>query len=116
MDITISPSIQNDSLQIGDIAFFVSTETVSGTSMEVNELTIAPQRIGKIIGINNNVLTIEQPVDNTPSLQDFVMFAKDRRVNDVSLLGYYAEVKISNRSHFPAELFSIGSEVAPSSK
>ena len=104
MDITISPSIQNDSLQIGDIAFFVSTET------------IAPQRIGKIIGINGNVLTIEQPVDNTPSLQDFVMFAKDRRVNDVSLLGYYAEVKISNRSHFPAELFSIGSEVAPSSK
>ena len=116
MDITISPSIQNDSLQIGDIAFFVSTETVSGTSMEVNELAIAPQRIGKIIGINGNVLTIEQPVDNTPSLQDFVMFAKDRRVNDVSLLGYYAEVKMENDSNKKAELFSVGADIQQSSK
>ena len=44
------------------------------------------------------------------------MFAKDKKVNTSSLLGYYADVKFVNNSTTKAELFSVGSEIAESSK
>ena len=47
---------------------------------------------------------------------DFIMFSKNKAVNNSSLLGYYAEVKLSNDSTDKVELFSIGSEVTQSSK
>ena len=36
--------------------------------------------------------------------------------NDTSLLGYYAEVKLSNNSTEKAELFALNSEITASSK
>ena len=44
------------------------------------------------------------------------MFSKDPIVNNSSLLGYYAEVKLSNDSTEKAELFALGSEITQSSK
>ena len=44
------------------------------------------------------------------------MFAKDSSINLSGLVGYYAEVKIKNNSTEKAEMFSIASEVTPSSK
>ena len=46
----------------------------------------------------------------------FISFAKEKKVNTSSLLGYYADVKFINDSTKKAELFSVGSEVAESSK
>ena len=51
-----------------------------------------------------------------PSDDDFIMFQKDRTVNNTSLLGYYAEIKLRNNSTERAELFALSSEVSPSSK
>ena len=39
------------------------------------------------------------------------MFSKDKSVNNTSLLGYYAEVKLNNNSENKAELFVLSSEV-----
>ena len=44
------------------------------------------------------------------------MFAKNTSVNLSGLVGYYAEVKISNNSNEKAELFAISSGITPSSK
>ena len=44
------------------------------------------------------------------------MFSKNKSVNNTSLTGYFAEVKLSNNSTDAAELFAINSEVIPSSK
>ena len=44
------------------------------------------------------------------------MFSKDKIANNTSLVGYFAEVKLSNDSTDKAELFSLGSEITPSSK
>ena len=44
------------------------------------------------------------------------MFQKDRLANNTSLLGYYAEVKLSNNSTEKAELFALSSEITASSK
>ena len=51
-----------------------------------------------------------------PSDGDYISFAKDKRVNTSSLLGYYASVKFVNDSKGKVELFSIGSEIQESSK
>ena len=40
----------------------------------------------------------------------------DKIVNNTSMLGYYAEVKLKNSSTAKAELFALSSEVAISSK
>jgi len=50
------------------------------------------------------------------STTDFLMFAKDKRANTTSLVGYYAEVKLVNDSHEKIELFSVNSEIHESSK
>mgnify|MGYP006406290489 FL=1 len=44
------------------------------------------------------------------------MFQKDNRVNNTSLLGYYAEVELINDSTEKAELFALSSEISWSSK
>lgn len=44
------------------------------------------------------------------------MFSKNTAVNNSSLLGYYAEVKLTNSRTDKIELFSIGAEVVESSK
>ena len=43
-------------------------------------------------------------------------FQKNTAVNNSSLLGYYAEVKLTNSRTDKIELFSIGAEVVESSK
>ena len=65
MEITFNKQIQNISLQVGDIAYYVNNPTT---------------------------------------------------VNNSSLLGYYAEIKLSNESTEKAELFALGSEITQSSK
>ena len=72
-------------------------------------------KVGDITEIGSNFVRVEDH-DNTPSNGDFLMFSKNKIVNNTSLLGYYAKVKLSNNSTDKAELFTLGSEVTPSSK
>jgi len=46
----------------------------------------------------------------------FISFAKEKKINTSSLLGYYADVKFVNDSTDKVELFSVGSEITESSK
>ena len=114
LEITLSNNINNASLQIGDIAYFVSN--VSDTTAGFQVSTETPKKIGKITAIGNNIITIANPIGNIPETDDFIMFSKDKTANNTSLLGYYAEVKLSNNSTEKAELFTLGSEITPSSK
>jgi len=111
MVIQLTSGIQNDSLQIGDIAYAV-TPTNIGSSQTAN----APIRVGVVEAIGVGIITITDPPDYIPSQNDFLMFSKDKQVNNTSLLGYYAEVKLINNSTEEAELFALSSEIAPSSK
>ena len=47
---------------------------------------------------------------------DFIFFAKDRSVEEASLVGYYGEFKFVNNSKQEAELFATSCEVSESSK
>lgn len=109
MEITLKNKINNISLQIGDKAYFITP----GSSSTV------PTAIGKIDAITEDngftVLTINNST-STPTDDDFIMFSKNRVINNSSLLGYYAEVKLLNNSTEKAELFALGSEITQSSK
>jgi len=112
MKIILRNKINNDSLQVGDVAYYVTPTTpISG----INNTTEDPKKIGEITQVGNNFIKIDT-VTNTPSEDDFIMFQKNVTVNNSSLLGYYAEVKLKNNSEDKAELFSLGSEIASSSK
>ena len=104
--IIFTRNIQNISLQVGDIAYYVTPGT-SGYNSD-------PEIIGKISAIGKNFIIV--PTNPGVTADDFIMFSKNKAVNNSSLLGYYAEVKLSNDSTDKVELFSIGSEVTQSSK
>ncbi len=102
----------NVSVQIGDIIYYTSTTTqgVHDTANNVIEL-------GVVIGITGNTITVDYPTGvNPPAPGQFIMFAKDRRANMSSLLGYYAEFRIKNNSTNKAEMYSISVDVTESSK
>tara|TARA_R100001377_G_scaffold62605_1_gene38444 strand:- start:910 stop:1284 length:375 start_codon:yes stop_codon:yes gene_type:complete len=111
----------NVSAQVGDIVYFTSPGTVLGgfnqTSLNHTKM------LGPITGISGSTIQVEYddqkyapaPTD-IPSDNDFISFAKDKRINTSSLLGYYANVNFVNDSRGKIELFSVGSEIAESSK
>lgn len=105
-------NIDNDSLQIGDVAYYALSPTMlNGISVGSGD----PQEVGVVSDIDGNSITINSVV-NQPSDSDFIMFSKNTMVNNTSLLGYYAEVELKNNSESRAELFSLSSEITPSSK
>mgnify|MGYP003131248799 FL=1 len=107
--IELPSNIQNDSLQVGDTiysGYFTSGPSSLNTPIYVGVLTAI---------LNNNTLHIWDAA-HTPAAGDFIMFSKNKAVNNTSLLGYYARVKLANNSLEHAELFALNSEVAPSSK
>jgi len=109
----------NTSCQVGDTAYYVTTTTSGGfTTNDTDGIT----EIGQIRQISN-------PQSNTPtvictttlagwggSVDKFVLFSKDNKANLSSILGYYAEVKLTNDSTSAAELFSVAMDAFESSK
>ena len=102
MKIYVAGGIQNISLQVGDTAYYV----VDGGS---------PQLIGIVLGVDDGFIKVS-PDASIPPVDSFLMFAKDARVNNNSLAGYYASVNLVNDSHGRAELFALSSEAVESSK
>ena len=111
--INFTGNVNNDSLQIGDLAYYVTPSPLGGFNQSVD----APTLIGSIEAITSNSIDVDETIGNgTPGPNDFIMFAKDISINLSGLVGYYAEVKINNNSTDKAEMFSIASEITPSSK
>ena len=123
----------NVSVQIGDIAYFVPTTGV-GPARDW-EQTTTPHwtgsrenviMIGPIIDItpwngSQSIIVADMPdalaaQHGYPTIDDFIMFSKDNKVNLSSLLGYYSLVKFRNNSTDKAELFSVGADFVESSK
>ena len=109
----ISP-VDNDSLQIGDMAYFITPTGLGG----FQQLNATPIFIGPVMAFTLTTITVDElnPGGQVPSPGDFIMFGKDTSANISGLVGYFAEVKIKNNSNKKAEMFCISSEVTPSSK
>ena len=107
LKITLQNNIQNNSLQLKDKAYYVKLD--NGFNSDDKEL------LGEITEIGHNYIMVDSS-NSVVEDGDFIMFSKNKEVNNNSLLGYYAEVKLTNNSTDKIELFSLGSEVAESSK
>ena len=122
-DITIQVTRTDyPSLQIGDTAYYSSTTSSAGFNTS-NSFT----KIGLVKGISNatalddgtETTTLTCEIDDAtpvPTTSNFIFFSKDNKVNLTSLLGYFASTKFVNTSTAKAELFSVGCEIAESSK
>ena len=114
MIIELEKDIHNISLQLGDIVYAVSAPT---EQQDQKTSTGDIKKVGTVIGISGNQITVkDSSVTYTPQQDEFIMFSKDKNANNTSLIGYYAEVKIKNNSTEKAEMYSIASEITPSSK
>ena len=116
----------NISCQIGDMAYYTSTLGTGGgfSTSNINNLI----QLGPVTDINMNggnglmpsitVMYDDQIIDITinPLIGAYFVFAKNKMINTTSLLGYYAEAKFVNNSNEDIELFSVGSELAESSR
>ena len=100
----------NSSLQIEDAVY------VSDVTNGIISTPVFTEAYVKEIG--SHYITINKDNATPPIISngDFILFAKDIRVNESSLKGYYADVTFENSSNKKTELFAISSEVAPSSK
>lgn len=116
IDITIGNSL-NDSLSVGDTAYYVSLASSGGFSSSSGSIT----QLGNIDAVNTSTNTITVDVGGTTiganDLDDkMLLFSKDAAVNTSGLTGYYASVKMKNNSTTESELFAVSSEVVQSSK
>ena len=128
--IDFNGNISNDSLQIGDLAYYITPFALGGFNQSINTSSgedQTPLLIGPIVDIDfeANTITVDEtqggtvndPLDwNLPTQDDFIMFAKNSKINLSGLLGYYAEIKIKNNSKDKAEMYCIASGITASSK
>ena len=96
------------------------------TSISSNDATFADLNNAIQIGdkvfnnSNSDIRTVQNISGNTITLDAaptnaFSYFAKDNRFNTSGVLGYYAEITMTNTSTDKKELYSVGSEVSLSS-
>jgi len=124
----------NVSLQVGDLVYcncispIVSNNpgyAISNSDPvilgEVTELTVDDTILSRTwIGVQHlnyfTGISIQSPIPGCPVTELFLTFAKNNAVNKSSLKGYFNLVNFQNNSKTKAELFSVNSEVALSSK
>ena len=124
----------NVSLQVGDLVYCnCISPTVSNNPGyaisnsdpvvlgEVTELTVDDAILSRTwIGLQYlnyfTGISIQSPIPGCPVTELFLTFAKNNAVNKSSLKGYFNLVNFQNNSKTKAELFSVNSEVALSSK
>ena len=123
----MSTTTFNTSLQIGDMVYFSPKSDIvdGGFDTGLDETGSVMYELGVLVNIVDNQLIVQY--DDTiigcpsctialPAIGDFIMFQKNKQVNNSSILGYYMEATFKNFSRDKIELFSIGSEVSESSK
>jgi hypothetical protein len=121
-EITITlPSPLNQSVQAGDIAYYVDIDSNSVGGFSVNEGGNLPTKIGiiKVITVGTSSSTLLCNIDDStplPTTNSFILFEKNRAINEASIIGYYGEFKFINDSIEKAELFSAACELVESSK
>tara|TARA_B110000858_G_C17774619_1_gene461568 strand:- start:1340 stop:1696 length:357 start_codon:yes stop_codon:yes gene_type:complete len=106
----------NDSLQVGDTAYYVNTSTSSTFTINSSSVVL----IGDVLpgGFSSNTFscnTLLAPSEY-PTSNDYIFFTKDNKANLSSILGYYARANIRNNSTSEAELFQVSADYFESSK
>lgn len=117
-------------VSVGDSMYYIDSGDLSGASGESGgtnpslDNVIFMGLVESIVNISpttwaivvNNVVNDVTYNYEMPTQNDYVFYTKNNEYDMAAVLGYYAQVKFVNDSTSAAELFSIGMEVAESSK
>tara|TARA_R100000781_G_scaffold61633_1_gene39297 strand:- start:50 stop:457 length:408 start_codon:yes stop_codon:yes gene_type:complete len=130
LNIDMDSSMINQSLQPGDMVYYVSMPSygvdyygvqgpvtggqvggfdVSANSANCIQIGVVKKILGSIL-----VCNIDESI-NPPQPGDFIFFSKNRSVNEASIVGYYGKFRFKNNSRQKAELFSANCNVGISS-
>ena len=109
------------SMSVGDSVYKVSSSMVQagGITYSGNQ---QPQLLGTITKIVSDGIYVYTDQSGTlVNSGEIIMYAKNSVVNKSGIKGYYAQIKMKvepkNNESIPySELFSVGSEITPSSK
>ena len=104
----------NVSVSVGDTAYYVPTTSTAG--FNVNSSNVV--EIGEITNVdfNSNTIIVNTSLANgVVTTSHFILFSKDNAASMSSILGYYADVKMTNTSVTEAELFQVGLDIFGSS-
>ena len=119
MQINLTTQLANVSLQIGDEAYFIPVTNITENYGQTSS-SDQPLFLGIISGIGSDFIVLDDDSlsadASSLAADDYIMFSKNKIVNNASMLGYYAEVQLKNSSTTKAELFALSSEIIPSSK
>ena len=97
---------KNTSLQVDDNIYFLDTTSGSDVIKKIGPVqTIADNYI--VCNATGNLSGLTQT--------SYIFFGKDNSKNTSGIIGYYAEVSLSNNSKDHAELFAVNSEIFISS-
>jgi hypothetical protein len=102
----------NDSVQVGDVVYYCSTNTVGTFNTAQTMIEMGTATIVNVYSLTCNIGN-STPI---PPNGSYIMFSKDPRANQTGLKGYYAEVELKNNSTSAVELFTVSSEIGESSK
>jgi hypothetical protein len=113
--LNIISTVQNisPSVQVGDYVYYQAIDNSLALNTANN-----PILAGVIVEITSKDIIIQLATGVSSSdINGFIMFLKDKRINNSSLKGYYAEVTlINNDINNQSELFALNSEFTVSSK
>tara|TARA_Y100001973_G_scaffold105548_1_gene179144 strand:- start:245 stop:628 length:384 start_codon:yes stop_codon:yes gene_type:complete len=111
----------NPSLQVGDYVWTSPTNNYGGHRVANVAEAMEVGRLSKLEFFDSDqtvrlTVLLENSEAQAPSLGDFIYFAKNKDVNSVGPVGYYARVTMRNYDFAPVELFSVGCTIKESSK
>jgi hypothetical protein len=115
----------NESVEIGDVVYYVNVGSASVYGVSDAFLTGDMNNIKElgpithfISGAYGTGITVDNSQNNTPDPPNgaFLMFSKNKVANTSGLLGYYIDIDFKNDSTDKVELFQIGLNTEMSSK
>tara|TARA_R110002020_G_scaffold168749_1_gene357704 strand:- start:1769 stop:2155 length:387 start_codon:yes stop_codon:yes gene_type:complete len=127
LEITLSLTDINISLQVGDLIYARDTQTQPGaTNPQTGPTGSTGTGSSHLVGVLRRIedlggsflLIVDQSMVDTPyspSPSDFLMFSKYSQ-GDSGVFGYYAKAKLVNNSTEKAEIFAVSSEITINSK
>ena len=127
VNITV-PLPLNQSVQTGDIIYYLPLLGNQVGGFTTHSANQNPVKVGKLMVITHVDTTSDQVNDSVvlrcnaednvvvPSIGDFILFSKDRSINETSPIGYYGSFNFINNSKDKAELFTTATQIAENSK
>ena len=117
-------------LQVNDFVFSSNSTTTSGgftvasgagvflgTVNSINSTTVQSDgSAGSNFTLETDLTQAGLNAVTSGATNALIFFAKDNAINMSSILGYYAEVKMTNTSAAEAELYQVSTEMFESSK